>query len=128
VVTVRPDHSLIFAPPPSSSPELGARAQAMGNIISPEVKRAIAVIACTGAVRPSIDARSAIVDAARAIPFFGMLIGFSHMGYLVWIFEGSPNDLRSRLQARGSGAGRQQRGCHRWRKVGNPLLLMRCGM
>ncbi len=95
VVVVGPDYSLIVAPPPPSSPEFAARAQAMSNLISPDVKRAVAVIARTGSVRPSADARAAIIDASRAIPFFGMLIGLSYIGHRVWIFEGSPDDLRA---------------------------------
>ena len=88
VVIVRPDRGLLMLPPPPESPELAANAEGLRGMIPPEVKRGIAVIANTGYTMAKQAAPPSLPDSGRAIPFLGMLIGFSYIGHAVWLFEG----------------------------------------
>lgn len=56
------------------------------RMISPEVKRNIAVIAYT-------ELEAVTTDISKTIPFFGLLMGFAYIGHSVWIFEGHASAL-----------------------------------
>lgn len=65
------------------------------RIIPSTTKRNVAVIADTAwaeQASPSIQA------ANQAIPFFGMLMGFTLIGHSVWVFNGAANVLSSGCQ------------------------------
>lgn len=73
----------------SVSPQMIASVE---QTIPSTVKRNVAVIADTKwaeQVSPNIQL------ANQAIPFFGMLMGFTFIGHSVWIFNGSANLLSS---------------------------------
>jgi len=48
--------------------------------------RKVAVIADTSW---TLEAQPSVQAAGRAIPFFGMLMGFASIGHAVWVFDGS---------------------------------------
>jgi hypothetical protein len=56
------------------------------RLISPQVKRKIAVISYT-------ELKAVKASLAKAIPFFGMLVGMAYIGHAVWIFEGHASAL-----------------------------------
>jgi hypothetical protein len=66
----------------SVKPEMAA---AVESVIPSETPRSVAVIGNTTLppnVPPSIQAFN------QAIPFFGMLMGFTYIGHAVWVFDG----------------------------------------
>ena len=60
----------------------------LGELVPPEPKVNIAVIAFT-----HIEALKA--DIRRAIPFFDFLLGFAALGHTVWVFEGHASALNA---------------------------------
>jgi hypothetical protein len=56
------------------------------RLISPKIKRKIAVIGYT-------DLTAVTTNVAKAIPFFGMLSGMAYIGHAVWVFEGHSSAL-----------------------------------
>lgn len=90
LVIVRPDGRYLLLPAlrkDSVKPEMVA---AVERIVPSTARRNVAVIADTawaaGAV-PSIQI------ANEAIPFFGLLMGFTTIGHSVWIFDGVSLEL-----------------------------------
>ena len=86
VVVVTPGRLLMLqpCPAPGSMPE--KRVVAIQKMISPERKRYIAAISYT-----ELTALNA--NISKAIPFFGMLLGFAYIGHAVWVFEGHSSAL-----------------------------------
>jgi hypothetical protein len=86
VVIITPGRVLMFqpCPAPDSMPE--DQVASIKRLIPPEPQRNIAAISFTelSAVR---------ANAAKAIPFVGMLMGFAYIGHAVWVFEGHPSAL-----------------------------------
>lgn len=93
VVLVTPGRMLMLQPCPAPGaipPEFVAEVE---KLISPKVKRKIAVIGYT-------ELKALTTSLAQAIPFFGMLVGMAYIGHSVWVFEGH----RSALAAGSKGA------------------------
>ena len=86
VVLVTPGRMLMLkpCPPPGSMPQTVVGQ--IEKLISPKVKRKIAVIGYT-------ELKALTADLGKAIPFFGMLSGMAYIGHSVWIFEGHPSAL-----------------------------------
>lgn len=86
IVVVTPARMLMLqsCPPPGSVPR--EKVKPIEEMLPPQVKRNIAVIANT-----NFAARN--TDISAAIPFFGFLIGFAYIGHAVWVFEGHPSAL-----------------------------------
>ncbi len=86
VVLVTPGRMLMLqpCPPPGSMPQNVV--SQIERLVSPKVKRKIAVIAYTEL--PAITK-----GLSQAIPFFGMLVGMAYIGHSVWIFEGHETAL-----------------------------------
>ncbi|MBZ5595536.1 MAG: hypothetical protein LAP39_25100 [Acidobacteriia bacterium] len=86
VVLITPGRMLMLQPcPPPGSMPANVVTQ-IERLVSPKVKRKIAVIAYT-------DLKAITKGLAKAIPFFGMLVGMAYIGHCVWIFEGHPSAL-----------------------------------
>jgi hypothetical protein len=90
VVIVTPERKIATLPVPEEAPPGGVKA--VESIVPSSVKRKIAVIGYTGFIREPV-ATSSLFDANKAIPFFGFLMGFVHIGHSVWVFEGHPTAL-----------------------------------
>lgn len=85
LIVIRPDRKLgVFRAPDDPPQSAVAKVE---SLVSPAVRRNIAVIAYTGFNQETFASTSA-ADANKAIPFFGMLLGLAHIGHSVWIFEG----------------------------------------
>jgi len=86
VVVVTPGRMLMLqpCPPPGSMP--ASMVGQIEKLLSPKVKRKIAVIAYT-------ELKALKGNLGKAIPFFGMLSGLAYVGHSVWIFEGHVSAL-----------------------------------
>jgi hypothetical protein len=86
VVLITPGRMLMLqpCPPPGSMPQNVVTQ--IERLVSPKVKRKIAVIAYT-------ELQAITKGLSQAIPFFGMLIGMAYIGHAVWIFEGHATAL-----------------------------------
>jgi hypothetical protein len=86
VVLITPGRMLMLqpCPPPGSMPP--SVVSQIERLVSPKVKRNIAVIAYT-------DLAAITKGLSQAIPFFGMLVGMAYIGHAVWIFEGHATAL-----------------------------------
>jgi hypothetical protein len=92
LVIFRADHEYLILPAlakDSVSPQMIASVE---QTIPSTVKRNVAVIADT---RWAEQASPNIQLANQAIPFFGMLMGFTFIGHSVWVFDGSSDLLSS---------------------------------
>ena len=87
LVIVRPDRKslLVPVPPAGSMPESAVKA--VEAMVPSKMKRNVAAIADTSFVSGE---KPGIAEAGRAIPFFGLLLGFGYIGHSVWIFEAGP--------------------------------------
>ncbi len=90
LVVVGPDRKLVVFPEPENAP--ASATAAVEKLVPSSVKRNIAVIGYTGFARASSVSISPR-DANNAIPFFGMLLGLTHIGHSVWVFEGHPGAI-----------------------------------
>jgi hypothetical protein len=86
VVLVTPGRMLMLqpCPPPGTMPQ--NMVSQIERLVSPKVKRKIAVIAYT-------ELQAITKGLSQAIPFFGMLVGMAYIGHSVWIFEGHATAL-----------------------------------
>jgi len=91
LVVVTPQRKLLVMPVLSETPALRTMAANMDKFISSAVPRNVAAIAYT-VLAPHKEKPDA-ADAARNIPFFGLLLGMSFSGHNVWVFEGHPSAL-----------------------------------
>jgi hypothetical protein len=87
---VRPDGQTLYMPATKTAPpEL---IKSIERLLPSTPRRHVAVIADTQwSALPS----TSLQDANRAIPFFGMLMGFNFLGHVVWVFDGSADSLSS---------------------------------
>jgi hypothetical protein len=86
VVLITPGRMLMLQPcPPAGSMPAQVVSQ-IEKLISPKIKRKIAVIAYT-------ELKALTTNLAKAIPFFGMLSGMAYIGHAVWVFEGHSSAL-----------------------------------
>jgi hypothetical protein len=95
VAIVRPDRRVMLLPRLPESPENDQLASGMAALIPLGRRWNIAVIANTGCSLFQGAAPPGIREANEAIPFLGMLIGFSSIGHSVWIFEGHSSAFRA---------------------------------
>ena len=86
VVLVTPGRMLMLQPCPAPGSMAPNVVSQIERLISPKVKRKIAVIAYT-------ELQAVTKGLSQAIPFFGMLIGMAYIGHSVWIFEGHATAL-----------------------------------
>lgn len=86
VVLVTPGRMLMLQPCPSPGSMPQNVVSQIERLVSPKIKRKIAVIAYTEL--PAITK-----GLSQAIPFFGMLVGMAYIGHSVWIFEGHASAL-----------------------------------
>jgi len=85
-VIVTPGRMLMFQPCPPAGSMPAGQVQHIEKLIPPTVKRNIAAIAYT-------ELTALRTDAAKAIPFLGLLLGFAYIGHSVWVFEGHASAL-----------------------------------
>jgi hypothetical protein len=91
VVLLTPGRMLMLQPcPPAGSMPAKVVTQ-IEKLISPKVKRKVAVIAYT-------EIKAVTTNLAKAIPFFGMLSGMAYIGHSVWVFEGHSSALAAGCQ------------------------------
>jgi hypothetical protein len=86
VVLVTPGRMLMLQPCPAPGSMPQNVVSQIERLISPKVKRKIAVIAYT-------ELQAITKGLSQAIPFFGMLVGMAYIGHSVWIFEGHATAL-----------------------------------
>jgi hypothetical protein len=86
VVLVTPGRMLMLQPCPLPGAMPQNVVSQIERLVSPTVKRKIAVIAYT-------ELQALTKGLAQAIPFFGMLVGMAYIGHSVWIFEGHSTAL-----------------------------------
>jgi hypothetical protein len=86
LMVVTPGRMLMYQPCPPAGSMSASQTAAYEKLISPAVKRNIAVIAYT-------ELKAVQSDFSKAIPFAGMLMGFAYIGHAVWVFEGHPSAL-----------------------------------
>jgi hypothetical protein len=86
VVLVTPGRMLMLQPCPSPDSMPKEVVTQIEKLVSPKVKRRIAVIGYT-------ELSAIKTGLAKAIPFFGMLVGMAYIGHSVWIFEGHSSAL-----------------------------------
>jgi len=97
VVLVGPDRAVMVLPVPPRSPRMDAQAPKVPDIPS-DRPRNIAVIANTGILAAVHGKPPDLQEAAKVIPFLGMLIAFGYAGHRVWIFEGHASALAAGLE------------------------------
>ncbi len=88
VVIVTPGRLLRLQPCPPAGTMSAQQTAGIEKLISPKVKRNIAVIGFT-------DLAALQKDVTKAIPFIGMLLGFAYIGHSVWVFEGHSTALEA---------------------------------
>lgn len=86
VVLVTPGRMIMLQPCPAPGSMSGSQVAPIERMISPQVKRNVAVIAYT-------ELEAVMTDISRTIPFLGLLAGFAYVGHCVWIFEGHASAL-----------------------------------
>jgi hypothetical protein len=92
LVIVKPDRSLTVVPRLAESAELETMAESMKSMVPDGVQRNIVAIAFTE-FEPGSQGTAGLEEVGKAIPFLGMLVGFSYIGHAVWVFEGHPSAL-----------------------------------
>jgi hypothetical protein len=83
---LRPDGRAMMLPALSREAAPADAVATVERLLPSTVKRNVAVIADTSW---TMSQKPAITDAARAIPFFGMLMGLAAIGHALWIFDGA---------------------------------------
>jgi hypothetical protein len=92
LVIFRADHEYLILPALAKDSVSLQMISSVEQTIPSTIKRNVAVIAdTTWAEQDSPD----IHAANQAIPFFGMLMGFTFIGHSVWVFNGAANLLGS---------------------------------
>jgi hypothetical protein len=86
LVILRPDGKQLKLPALAKAAVSPEQIAAIERLLPSSVQRRIAVI---GETSWALAQQPGIQDAARAIPFFGMLMGLAAVGHAVWIFDGS---------------------------------------
>jgi hypothetical protein len=96
IVFVGVDRAVMVIPALPRSPEMDARLPKVPDIPS-EPLRKIAVIANTAIISTTSGKPPDLREAAKAIPFLGLLMGLGYAGHHIWIFEGHPSALAAGL-------------------------------
>jgi hypothetical protein len=86
LILVTPGRLLMHKPCPAAGSLPESQVASIENMLPTRVKRNIAVIAYT-------ELQAVTNQISKAIPFVGMLLGFSYIGHAVWVFEGHPSAL-----------------------------------
>lgn len=86
LIILRPDRGVAMLPAMDRDKAPAAAVAAMERLLPPETPRNVAVIADTSW---TVSGAPNLQDAAKAIPFFGLLMGLASIGHSVWIFDGS---------------------------------------
>jgi hypothetical protein len=87
LVILRPDGRTIVLPAMAKESAPADAVAAVERMLPSSAKRNVATIAdtsWTGLEKPGVR------EAGRAIPYFGLLMGFAAIGHAVWIFDGKP--------------------------------------
>jgi hypothetical protein len=87
LVLVRPDGRIVILPALDKAPPNAVAA--VEKMLPSSVKRNVAAIADTAWTMDALNLQS----ASRAVPFFGLLMGFSCIGHAVWIFDANTSSL-----------------------------------
>jgi hypothetical protein len=90
LVIIKPDRTLMVLPRMAESPELKSMAEGVAKLVPADKQRNIAAIGHTVFEDPG-----GLAEVGKAIPFFGMLVGFSYIGHAVWVFDGRGSSLIS---------------------------------
>jgi hypothetical protein len=90
LVVVRGDGQCLILPALATASVNPEKVAAIEQIIPSTSKRRVAVI---GDTTWATNATPSLQVANQAIPFFGLLMGFTSIGHSVWVFEGSANVL-----------------------------------
>ncbi|HTC86780.1 MAG TPA: hypothetical protein VK686_00710 [Bryobacteraceae bacterium] len=96
VALIGPDRAIMVIPVPPRSAAMDARVPKLPDIPSDRPAN-IAVIGNTGMLGSAQGKPPDLQEAAKAIPFLGLLIGLGYAGHHVWIFEGHASALASGL-------------------------------
>lgn len=86
VVLVTPSRVLMLQSCPAAGSMKQNLVSQIEQVLSPKVKKKVAVIGYT-------EQKAVTENIQKAIPFFGMLIGIAYIGHSVWVFEGHPSAL-----------------------------------
>jgi hypothetical protein len=86
LVILRPDGKQLSVPALAKEAVAPNQIAAIERLLPSSVQRRIAVI---GDTSWTLQEQPSLQDAGKAIPFFGMLMGFAAIGHAVWIFDGS---------------------------------------
>jgi hypothetical protein len=92
LVVVRSDGRYLLLPALRTGAVKAEMVAAVERMIPSTSKRNVAAIADTtwaNAETPTLQA------ASHAVPFFGLLMGFTSIGHSVWLFDGAPNMFES---------------------------------
>ena len=92
LVIVKPDRTLMVVPRLAETAELKKMAESMSKMVPTTVQRNIAAIAFT-VFESGPQGIAGLAEVGKAIPFLGMLVGFSYIGHAVWVFEGHASAL-----------------------------------
>ena len=92
LVIVKPDRTLMVMPRLAESEQLKKMAESVKKMVPATTQRNIAVIGFT-VFDAGPEGVSGLAEVGKAIPFLGMLVGFSYIGHAVWIFEGHESAL-----------------------------------
>ncbi len=87
LVIVRPDGRVVILPALDKAPPNAVAT--VEKMMPSDVKRNVAVIADTAWTMDGLN----LQGASHAIPFFGLLMGFSSIGHGVWIFDANASSL-----------------------------------
>jgi hypothetical protein len=99
VVIVGPDGPFLKFSPPPTSRNLAEALRKLPPVIPPGRSWNVAVIGDTGFAALSPERIPTPVEAVRAIPFLGFLIGWSAVGNHIWVFDGHASELSDGLAA-----------------------------
>jgi hypothetical protein len=92
LVIVKPDRTHVVMPRLAETEALKKMAENMDAMVPASTQRNIAAIAFT-VLAAADGGPPGLVEVSKAIPFLGMLVGFSYIGHAVWVFEGHASAL-----------------------------------
>ena len=84
LVILRPDGKQLSVPAMAREAAPPEQIAAIERMLPSSVQRKIAVL---GETSWALSQQPSIQEAGKAIPFFGMLMGFAAIGHAVWIFD-----------------------------------------
>jgi hypothetical protein len=92
LVIVKPDRTHLVMPRLGETAALKSMAENMNKMVPASTQRNIAAIGFT-VFDTAPGVAPGLVEVSNAIPFLGMLVGFSYIGHAVWVFEGHRSSL-----------------------------------